>query len=147
MPMNRRTVLGASMALALTANAWAQKGGARKIVLGQSVPLTGAASEIGLAFAAGAKLYVDNFNSQKNGPGYTFELRQLDDGYVPQKAGEKAKKLLADGAEVLFGFVGTGSSEAGAEVATKEGAIFFAPVAAAAHLRDAKHARGFPAPP
>jgi hypothetical protein len=37
----------------------------RKIILGQSVPLTGAASEIGLAFAAGAKLYVDAFNARK----------------------------------------------------------------------------------
>lgn len=144
MSMNRRTAIAASIGLTLSATqTWAQKGGPRKIVVGQSVPLTGAASEIGLAFGAGAKLYFDAFNARKNSPGYTFELRQVDDGYVPAKAGENAKKLVADGADVLFGFVGTGSSEAGAEVATKEGAIFFAPFAAADTLRDAKHGNVF----
>jgi len=143
MTMNRRTAVSASLAIAFaTQTAWAQKGG-RKIVLGQSVPLTGAASEIGLAFAAGAKLYVDTFNSQKTSPGYMFELRQLDDGYNPQKAAENAKKLLAEGADVLFGFVGTASSDAGADVAAKEGAIFFAPFAASDSLRDAKHTNVF----
>src|SRR5881394_2629770 len=116
MSISRRTAISASLAIAVAGRAWAQAKG-KKIVLGQSVPLTGAASEIGLAFAAGAKLYVDNFNGRKNGPGYAFELRQLDDGYDPAKASANAKKLLADGADVLFGFVGTGSSEAGAEVA------------------------------
>src|SRR4051812_48814757 len=129
--INRRVALSAALALAFAGRAWAQAKGQKKIVLGQSIPLTGAASEIGLAFGAGAKLFVDNFNGQKNGPGYTFELRQLDDGYVPQRAGENAKKLLADGADLLFGFVGTGSSDAGANVATAENAIFFAPFAAA----------------
>jgi branched-chain amino acid transport system substrate-binding protein len=146
MSINRRTVLAASMSAAALAagSAWGQaKGGPRKIVLGQSVPLTGAASEIGLAFAAGAKLYVDNFNGRKNGPGYAFELRQLDDGYDAAKASANAKKLLAEGADVLFGFVGTGSSEAGAEVAATQGAIFFAPFAAADNLRDAKHTNVF----
>jgi branched-chain amino acid transport system substrate-binding protein len=130
--------------LGLVGSAWGQsKGATRKIVLGQSVPLTGAASEIGLAFAAGAKLYIDNFNGRKNNLGYTFELRQVDDGYVPAKAAANAQKLLADGANVLFGFVGTASSDAGAEVAAKEGAIFFAPFAASDALRDASHANVF----
>jgi branched-chain amino acid transport system substrate-binding protein len=143
MTMNRRTAVAASIGLTLAgANAWGQKG-PRKIIVGQSVPLTGAASEIGLAFAAGAKLYFDAFNARKNGPGYTFELKQLDDGYVPAKAAENAKKLLAEGADVLFGFVGTASSDAGADVATKEGAIFFAPFAAADTLRDGKHTNVF----
>jgi ABC-type branched-subunit amino acid transport system substrate-binding protein len=51
--------------------------------------------------------------------------------------------LLADGAEVLFGFVGTASSLAGEEVAEKEGAIFFAPFAASDTLRDAQHTNVF----
>jgi ABC-type branched-subunit amino acid transport system substrate-binding protein len=111
----------------------------RKVVLGQSVPLTGAASEIGLAFAAGAKLYVDSFNARKNNPGWNFELRQLDDGYESAKATANAKKLLEDGADVLFGFVGTASSDAGAAVAKAENAIFFGPFAASDTLRDAAH--------
>ncbi len=113
------------------------RGGARKIVLGQSVPLTGAADQIGLAFAGGAKLFFDAFNEAKNNPGWTFELRQIDDGYDPGKASANAKKLLADGADLLFGFVGTASSEAGAAVAKERGAILFAPFAASDALREA----------
>ncbi|HVZ46868.1 MAG TPA: ABC transporter substrate-binding protein [Ramlibacter sp.] len=135
------------MAAALAAGwggAFAQGGGkTRKIVVGQSVPLTGAADQIGLAFAGGAKLYFDAFNSRKTNPGWTFELRQLDDGYSAQKAAANAKKLLDEGADVLFGFVGTASSDAGAEVAVKEGAIFFAPFAASDALRNAAHPNVF----
>jgi ABC-type branched-subunit amino acid transport system substrate-binding protein len=144
MSVNRRTAL-ATVAAAVAGSAWAQKAPAqgRRIVLGQSVPLTGAADQIGLAYAAGAKLYFDAFNSRKPAPAYQFELRQLDDGYDPKKAAANAEKLLADGAEVLFGFVGTSSSLAGADVATKEGAIFFAPFAASDTLRDKKHTNVF----
>ncbi len=146
MTCKRRTLLMTAMAagLGVAGSAWGQaKTATRKIVLGQSVPLTGAASEIGLAFAAGAKLYVDSFNGSKNNPGWSFELRQMDDGYDPAKATANAKKLLADGADVLFGFVGTASSDAGAAVAKQDGAIFFAPFAASDALRDAAHTNVF----
>jgi len=138
MDNTRRTVLGtlAAAAASLGAPVWAQ-GKPRKIVLGQSVPLTGAADQIGLAFAGGSKLYFDAFNGRKNNPGWSFELHQLDDGYDAAKASANAKKLLADGADLLFGFVGTASSEAGAEVAVKENALFFAPFAASDRLREA----------
>ena len=106
------------------------------LVLGQSVPLTGAASEIGLAFAAGAKLYVDAYNGRADSP-VRIELRQLDDGYDAARAGANAKKLLAEGADLLFGFVGTASSSAGAAVAREQGALLLAPFAAADSLRDA----------
>ncbi len=133
-----RGATAAGAMAALPSAPWAQaRGGApRKIVLGQSVPLTGAADQIGLAFAGGAKLFFDAFNEAKNNPGWTFELRQIDDGYDPAKASANAKKLLADGADLLFGFVGTASSEAGAAVARQQGAILFAPFAASDALRD-----------
>ena len=67
----------------------------------------------------------------------------MDDGYDPAKAAANAKKLLADGADVLFGFVGTASSDAGAAVAKQDGAIFFAPFAASDALRDAAHTNVF----
>ena len=146
MTCKRRTLLMTAMAagLGVAGSAWGQaKPATRKIVLGQSVPLTGAASEIGLAFAAGAKLYVDSFNGSKNNPGWSIELRQMDDGYDPAKAAANAKKLLADGADVLFGFVGTASSDAGAAVAKQDGAIFFAPFAASDTLRDASNTNVF----
>lgn len=115
----------------------------RRIVLGQSVPLTGAASEIGLAFTAGAKLYVDAFNGRRVNPGWYYELRQLDDGYEPVKAAANARKMLAEGADLLFGFAGTASSDAGAEVARQNKAIFFGPFAASDTLRDAAHTNVF----
>ena len=148
MSITRRQFHHASLALSLgplaASFARAQSAaGSRRIVLGQSVPLTGAASEIGLAFAAGAKLYVDAFNGRKNSPGWSFELRQLDDGYDPQRAETNAKKLMADGADLLFGFVGTGSAEAGARVAQSTGTLLFAPFAAPDALREANQAQVF----
>ncbi len=146
--LDRRSILACAAAvagasLALPAFAQGKPPAGRKIVLGQSVPLTGAADQIGLAYAAGAKLYVDAFNGRKNNPGWQFELRQLDDSYDAAKAGVNAKKLLESGADLLFGFVGTASSDAGAEVAAKEGALFFAPFAASDRLREPAHAHVF----
>ena len=108
----------------------------RKIVLGQSVPLTGAAEEIGVAFAAGAKLFVDRWNDKPANAGLPLELRQLDDGYDPKRAGENARKLLEGGADLLFGFVGADSALAGADVTRQAGTAFFAPFAAPDSLRD-----------
>jgi ABC-type branched-subunit amino acid transport system substrate-binding protein len=141
MKTTRRTLVKAmaaagAVALAPAAARAQARSGARKFVVGQSVPLTGAADQIGLAFAGGAKLYFDAFNGRKNNPGWTFELQQVDDGYDPAKASANAKKLLSSGADVLFGFVGTASSEAGATVARQEGGLLFAPFAAADTLRD-----------
>ena len=116
---------------------------AGKLVLGQSIPMTGAANEIGMAFAAGAKLFVDAHNERLGAGGTLLELRQLDDGYQAEKARANATKLLADGADVLFGFVGTASAEAGAAVAQQQGAPFFAPFAAADALRDKAHGNVF----
>ena len=70
MGLNRRILivggLSASVA-ALSPIALAQASkGARKLVLGQSVPLTGAADQIGLAYFNGAKMYFDALNT-KNG--------------------------------------------------------------------------------
>ena len=141
----RNWLINAAAGLGLGAmgcNAALAAPGARKLVLGQSVPLTGAASEIGLAFAAGAKLYVDAFNEKKDAP-LELELRQLDDGYDAARAGANAKKLLADGADLLFGFVGTASSSAAAAVAKQEGAVLLAPFAAADTLRGSANPQVF----
>ena len=113
-----------------------------KIIVGQSIPMTGAANEIGMAFAAGAKLYVDAWNEHGT-TGPTLELRQLDDGYDGERAKANSTKLLGNGADVLFGYVGTASSMAGAQVAQQQGAAFFAPFAAPDLLRDKAHANVF----
>jgi len=109
----------------------------RKVVVGQSLPLTGAADRIGVAFGGGAKLCFDAFN-QRHGPrGWSVELRQVDDGYDGKRARDNAARLLDDGADILFGAVGTGSSDAIADVASRRAKILFAPFAASDRLRDA----------
>jgi ABC-type branched-subunit amino acid transport system substrate-binding protein len=148
MDISKRRWLGTAgtaslLAAALPPWAWAAPAGAKPVVVvGQSVPLTGSASEIGLAYAGGAKLYFDAFNQRADSPA-RIELRQLDDGYNAQRATANAKKLLGDGADLLFGFVGTASSAAGAAVAKQQGAVFLAPFAAPDSLRDASQGHVF----
>ena len=139
MDTSKRKLLGAAVATGMLASVaprrvWSAPTG-RPLIVGQSVPLTGAASEIGLAYAGGAKLYLSNFNSRADSP-VRIEVRQLDDGYSGERAAANATKLLAEGAELLFGFVGTASSAAGAAVAKQHGAVFLAPFAAPDSLRE-----------
>ncbi|RYF72972.1 MAG: ABC transporter substrate-binding protein [Comamonadaceae bacterium] len=137
-PLHRRRLIqwaGAAALPALAVASRAQPAADRPVVLvGQSVPLTGPASEIGLAYAAGAKLYVDAFNQRPDTP-VRVELRQLDDGYSSERAAANARRLLQDGAVALFGFVGTASTQAAAAVAQPQGAVFFGPFAAPDALR------------
>ena len=139
MDTSKRKLLGAAVATGMLASVaprrvWSAPTG-RPLIVGQSVPLTGAASEIGLAYAGGAKLYLSNFNSRADSP-VRIEVRQLDDGNSGERAAANATKLLAEGAELLFGFVGTASSAAGAAVAKQQGAVFLAPFAAPDSLRE-----------
>lgn len=109
---------------------------ARKIVVGQSVPLTGAADQIGLAYLNGAKIYFDLIN-QKNGvAGYKIEVKTLDDGYSATKAAANAVAFVNEGVDALFGFVGTASCDAAYAATKAQAPLFFAPFAAS----DALHA-------
>jgi ABC-type branched-subunit amino acid transport system substrate-binding protein len=118
--------------------------GDRVVVLGQSVPLTGDASEIGLAFAAGSRLGVNDFNERHAGSGLQLKLIQLDDGYDEARAARNAQTLLAkEKADMLFGFVGTAGSTAAAKIATQHGSLLFAPFAASDVLRGADHPHVF----
>lgn len=111
------------------------KTGVRKIVLGQSVPLTGAADQIGLAYLHGAKMYFDLVN-QKNGvSGFKIEVRKLDDGYSAAKAAANATTFLNEGVDALFGFVGTASCDAAYAATLAQAPLFFAPFGASDALR------------
>jgi branched-chain amino acid transport system substrate-binding protein len=140
-PVSRRLplkLISAGLASALAARAsFAQTRSAasRRIVLGQSVPLTGAADQIGLAYSAGAKLFFAAFNERKNNPGYSFEQKILDDSYDANKAAANTKQLIADKVDALFGYVGTASSDAAAAVAKGSETVFFAPFAGSDALR------------
>lgn len=107
----------------------------RKIVLGQSVPLTGAADQIGLAYLNGAKMYFDAINQGNGAAGYKVEVKALDDGYVASKAASNAVVLSGEGVDALFGFVGTASCDAAHAATQASGTLFFAPFAASDALR------------
>ena len=140
-PVSRRLPLklvsaGLASALAASASfAQTRPAASRRIVLGQSVPVTGAADQIGLAYSAGAKLFFAAFNERKNNPGYSFEQKILDDSYDANKAAANTKQLIADKVDALFGYVGTASSDAAAAVARGSEMVFFAPFAGSDALR------------
>ena len=147
MKFNRRSLIWCGLsagAVALGLPAWAQTGKtSRKIIVGQSVPLTGAADQIGLAYLNGAKLYFDAINGKNGAAGYKIEVKALDDGYQPAKAASNAKLLIDEGVDALFGFVGTASCDAAFAVAKPAGTLFFAPFAASDGLRDVSLTNAF----
>jgi ABC-type branched-subunit amino acid transport system substrate-binding protein len=147
MKINRRALMvggfSAGMAtLAPLAYSQAGKSG-RKLVIGQSVPLTGAADQIGLAYFNGAKLYFDAINTKNGAAGYRIEVKALDDGYDPAKAAANARQLIDEGVDALFGFVGTASCDAAFAVARPANTLFFAPFAASDALRGAALSNAF----
>jgi branched-chain amino acid transport system substrate-binding protein len=144
---NRRSIILnsiAASALASSPLALAQVAkGARKIMLGQSVPLTGAADQIGLAYLNGAKMFFNAANAKSGVAGYRIEVRSLDDGYNAAKAAANAKQLIDEGVDALFGFVGTASCDAAFSAARASGVPFFAPFAASDALHGADAGNAF----
>ena len=135
----RKLILGAVSASALIASpaVWAQAAKtSRKVVVGQSVPLTGAADQIGLAYLNGAKICFDALNVKNGAGGYKIEVKALDDGYNSNRAATNAKNLILEGVDALFGFAGTASCDAAYAVAKTSGTLFFAPFAASDALHD-----------
>jgi len=146
MGIHRRAFIasGISAGAALVSPAvWSQAGKGRKLVIGQSVPLTGAADQIGLAYLNGAKLYFDAINAKNGAAGYRIEVKALDDGYNPAKAAANAKQLVGEDVDALFGFVGTASCDAAFNVAKASNTLFFAPFAASDALREASLSNAF----
>ena len=139
MSLNRRSLVLTGLSIAtITASPYvlAQSKTARKLLLGQSVPLTGAADQIGLAYFNGAKMYFDAINAKNGVGGYKIEVKALDDGYNASKAAANAKLLIDEGVDALFGFAGTASCDAAFAVAKASNTLFFAPFAASDALRD-----------
>lgn len=133
--MRRRETLSAMAGLAL-APAWAQAQERRRIVLGQSCPLTGPAAQLGLQMQAGAKLYFDALNAAGGINGLTVELKTLDDGYEPERCKANTEKFIAEEVLALFGYVGTPTSLAALPLVNQHKLPFFAPLTGAEALRD-----------
>jgi branched-chain amino acid transport system substrate-binding protein len=110
---------------------------ADEIVFGQSVALSGAASELGREMRLGAQLYFDAVNAQGGVRGKKIVLRTLDDGYEANRAVENTRKLIADGdIHALFGYVGTPTSLPSIPIATEAKVPFFGAFTGAQGLRE-----------
>ncbi|OWQ83376.1 ABC transporter permease [Roseateles aquatilis] len=136
--MHRRTLLASVSALgaiaALPAAVRAQE--RRRLVLGQSVPLTGAAAQLGIQMQAGAKLFFDAQNAAGGINGTTIELRTMDDGYEPDRCKANTEKFIGDEVFALFGYVGTPTSLAALPLINQNKIPFVAPLTGAESLRD-----------
>lgn len=108
MNTRRRTLkhlAGAAAAAMLGTPALAQ--GGRRIVLGQSAPLTGAAAQLGLQLNRGARLFFERLNAEGGVGGRTVEIKALDDGYEPERCAANTRAFIDEDVFALFGYVGT----------------------------------------
>ncbi len=133
--MNRRSFSMSVGAAALVGVPFARAQSDSKIILGQSAAFTGPAAQLGIQFYQGAKLYFDQVNSQGGVGKRLIEIRNLDDGYEPDRCAENTRKLLADDVFALFGYIGTPTSVAALPMAIKEKTPFFGPFTGAMALR------------
>lgn len=132
--MQRRHCLTGLAALA--APAWLRAQERRRIVLGQSAPLSGAAAQLGLQMQAGARLYFDAINAAGGINGMPVELKTLDDGYEPERCKANTEKFIEDDVFALFGYVGTPTSLAALPLVNQHKIPFFAPLSGAEALRE-----------
>ena len=105
------------------------------ILLGQSAAFTGPAQELGLEMRAGAMAYFQAVNAAGGVNGRKIELRSLDDGYESDRAAANTKKLIDDGVFLLFGYVGTPTSNASKPIFTAARVPFVGPFTGAESLR------------
>ncbi len=108
---------------------------AERFVLGQSAPFTGPAAQLGIQFNRGAKLCFEQVNAQGGVARRDIELVNMDDGYEPDRCVDNTRKLLANDAFALFGYIGTPTSLAALPLATAARVPFFGPFTGAMALR------------
>jgi ABC-type branched-subunit amino acid transport system substrate-binding protein len=106
------------------------------ILIGQSAAFTGPASELGTEMRAGAMAYFQWINGQGGVNGRKIELRSLDDGYEGDRAAANTRKLIDEGVFLLFGYVGTPTSNASKPIFTAAKVPFVGPFTGAESLRN-----------
>lgn len=115
-----RTGLLLGLASALAPGAHAQQN-LQAIVVGASLPLSGANAAAGKEGLAVLQAYFDSVNRTGGIDGRPLQLTVLDDGFNPQKAGDNARELAAGKAVALVNCWGTSSCSAMVPVATQAG--------------------------
>jgi ABC-type branched-subunit amino acid transport system substrate-binding protein len=129
--------LGSALLAAVALGASAEPGvTSSSIVLGQSAAFTGPASELGTEMRAGAMAYFQWINAQGGVNGRKIELKSLDDGYEGDRAAANTRKLIDDGVFLLFGYVGTPTSNASKPIFTAAKVPFVGPFTGAESLRN-----------
>ena len=107
-----------------------------KILLGQSVALTGPAAQLGIQMRNGVKAYLDHVNERGGVHGRKIQLITLDDGYEPSRTVPNTKKLIEENKVfALIGYVGTPTSVPAIPVFTAAKVPFFGPFTGAEALR------------
>lgn len=109
--------------------------GAAEIVIGQNITLQGGKNRYGVAALDGIKLHFDAVNATGGVHGRKLLLRTLDDENAAATAEANARKLLAEGAFILFASQEGGPSTAVAKVAEELRVPFFGPMAGSPNLR------------
>ncbi len=107
----------------------------QRILIGQSAAFSGPAMELGNEMRAGALAYFDYLNKQGGVHGRRIEMTSIDDGYEPERAAANTRKLIDDGVFMLFGYVGTPTSNASKPLFTAAQVPFFGPFTGAESLR------------
>ena len=109
---------------------------ADKILLGQSVALTGPAAQLGIQMRNGVKAYLDYVNEKGGIHGRRLELVTVDDGYEASRAGPTTKQLIEEHKVfALIGFVGTPTMAAAMPVFTQAKVPLVGPFTGAEILR------------
>lgn len=132
-----RHLVCAALALGVTWSgaAFAQGVTDTEIVLGQDLSLQGGKNNYGVAAAHGMKLYFDAVNAAGGVHGRKIVTRILDDDNKNANAEANARKLVNDGAFMLFSAIDGGPSTAVMKVANELKVPFFGPLAGPPILR------------
>jgi branched-chain amino acid transport system substrate-binding protein len=123
---------GAGWSAALAAEPGVSAG---EIVVGQNITLQGGKNRYGVAALDGIKLHFDAVNAAGGVHGRKIVLRTQDDDNKVPAAEANARKLVAEGAFILFASQEGGPSTAVAKIAEELRVPFFGPMAGSPNLR------------
>jgi len=106
------------------------------ILIGQSVPLSGANKDLGEDIRNGALAYFKKVNEAGGVNGRRIEMVTLDDGNVVQRAGENTQRLVEErGVFALFGYASATLSRPALPHVQKHRVPFLAPFTGADPMR------------
>ena len=135
--VQRRALLCLAAAGAWSGSARAAEPGvsASEVVIGQTTSLQGGKNRYGAAALEGVQVQLAQVNAGGGVHGRKIVLRTLDDEAKPALAEAHARKLVAEGAFILFGSLEGGPSTAVATVAQEQRVPLFGPMAGSPNLR------------